>query len=633
MNNESAAVDSTKTIMSTLQADNLLRNSFILTQIESLRTNLRYKTDGQLISFDEMYLSLENQVDGLPKLKLAPVVPTGTENQYIVQLISTLEQVFDDSERVGQKVIHYEAKLKDAASQIKKVGSAFGVWYTLAAADVLTANYGGLIIPIGQLKELAGSEFTRLMDNTDVMVSSLISAVKATTDRLKLHKKTQQDKFNLGKDQANASWTSSFPAFGNTISESDSTQLTDHSEEEVVEEEMPAFVSNAPKVGTTATWKDHKGDTVMAAFVEIKSEEKFEPIKFEPSPESMAPLFRKSANGGVETREGITVVRGDENGLPKLGISDMPITGIETFTGQQGPSLTVAVVPDAEYDRLKAAVQDGPVSVDQFKALLSDEPVTIKKTKEPKEVKARRATEGLSYRAPAANEPPTPRVKDGQAEKIKCVVCDRRIRIGQVMFERDGGWAHVWDVDCAQRDMRADDRQPGLMTGFNDVVNTTLRKSEDGAPPTKSLESGTLVRPELNSIDYTNPAAPGSIPIGTVAPDTLVAQMIKEHPVLLTPNPTMTVKLATNAHVSDELNDLIEKARKITPTAAEHEEQRRGFAAANVALDSGRPVEEVRKEVDAAAEAMKTETSLNVPVQNVPPRKRIAFLEDDGEVI
>lgn len=597
----------TITVTTALKAETLLGDSHILTQIENLRTSLRYKTDGNFISFDDMFLSLEKQIDALPKLKLAPAVANGTENQYIVQLISSLEQVLDDTDRVGQKVIHYEAKLRDAAVQVKSVGTAFGVWYTLAAAELLTMKYGGMIIPLGQLKELAKTEFNRLMENSETQVNSLISAVKATNDRLKLHKKTQQDKFNLGKDQANASWTSKFPAFGNTMSESDSTQLVDRSDEaeEVVEEEVdesPAFVMTTPKVGTSATWKDHKGDTVMAAVVNLegdKPEPKFR-VHGETDPK-FATVYELAPNGGVQTTDGVPVVRGDENGFPKLVISNAPVS-IQTFTGTPGPSTTVAVVPDAQFDQLKAAVQDGPVDAKRFASLLSDEPVKVKTAKAPKDPNAKaKSTTALTFVWPDINIT-LDRVKDGQPEKIKCVVCDRRIRIGQKMFERDGGYAHAVSTDCTDAPVKT-------------------AAPVDAPPATKPLEA---VVPVLST----------SVPVlSTVEPDSIVEQMVKEHPVLLTPNPTLAVKVAMNQPVStDELNSLIEKARLIVPTEAEKEEQRRGFAAANLALDNGRPVGDVRKDVDAAADAMAAAATAT-PVINIPPRKRIPFLEDDGAVI
>ncbi len=693
----------TLSITTALKAETLLSDSHILKQIENLRTSLRYKTDHTYVSFDDMFLSLESQIDDLPKLKLAPAVPTGTENQYIVQLITSLEQVLDDCDRVGQKVIHYEAKLKDAAVQIKSAGTAFGVWYTLAAADLLTLKYGGLIIPLGQLKELAKTEFNRLMENSETQVNSLISAVKATTDRLKLHKKTQQDKFNLGKDQANASWTSSFPAFGNTVSESDATQLVDRGEEEVEEvveeiEEAPAFVNTTPKV---------------------TPEEKFEPIKFEPAIESMR-AFGQTVFIAAHDRNAmkpdkpigtVTEVRSDpERPEPRSrlqvhrvlkdpnpdrdykfteAVSDAPVS-VQTFTGPPGPITTVAVVPDEKYDALKEAVKSGPVDAKTFANLLSDEPVKVKTPKVPKDpnnTKAKTPTTAPTFVLPNSTIV-IARVKDGQPEKIKCVVCDRRVRIGQMMFERDGGWAHAMSTECG-----ATQHAPttGQMTLSSDAPPTkplesagqiTLKTLQDAYAAT--LVPGTLVHPELMSIDYTQPAAPDSIPLGTTVPetstnvpvlstgipDTIVEQMIKEHPVLATLNPTLAVKAAMNTPVdNDELNDLISEAQKVVMSPEDKEEQRRSFAAGNLAIDSNRSYEEVRKDVDKAADAtgeypadsikvlegMETPVKrpeafvpdvlvrapatlsvppLTLPVElNIPPRKRIAFLEDDGAVI
>jgi hypothetical protein len=233
-------------------------------------------------------------------------------------------------------------------------------------------------------------------------------------------------------------------------------------------------------------------------------------------------------------------------------------------------------------------------------------------------------------------------VKDGQPEKIKCVVCDHRIRIGQDMFERDGGWAHAMSSECG--------------TSHPAPAKDQMTLPADTAPPTKPLEPVPVLSTNVPETSTTQP------PI----PDTIVEQMIREHPVLATPNPTLAVKHGPeglNAHVSqDELDSLIAKARTVVMSPEDKEEQRRGFAAANVALDTGRPLDQVRKEVDAAADELDElnaqvvgeagqeavvaadqeidntprpvpmSTTLLTDVQNIPPRKRIAFLDDDGVI-
>jgi hypothetical protein len=565
--------EQTATIIAALQADKILQGSFILKQIDDLKNNLRYRTDGTYLSFDDMWLSLEAQIDGCPKLKLETAVPTGTENQYIVKLVQILEQALDDTDRVGQKIIHFESKLKDANSQIKTLRGAFVVWYTLAAFEILSQR--GITLPTTNLRPLAESEFARLMGGTVQTVESLLGAVKASIDRLKLHKKTQQEKFDLGKDQANASWTSSFPAFGSTIGESEPEQTEEV--EEPADEDTPAFMTITPKV-------------------------------------IPAPVYRQASNGGVETSEGVPVVRGDENGLPKLVISNAPVA-VQTFQGAPGPSLTVAVVPDEKYDALKEAVKAGPVDAQQFAALLSDEPVKLKPakiTKDPSTIKAKN-TAILTFVMPDVAIV-VDRVKDGLPEKIKCVVCDRRIRVGQKMFERDGGWAHAVQVECETSTKTV--KPPQLPFG----------DSPDAPPQTKPLES-------------VGPIKATVVGTGDTSQDTIIAQMTKENPiietlkanpVLATLNPTLAVKAAMmQSPVPDELNDLLDKARKVTMSPEETEEQRRSFTAGNVALDTGRSLEQVRQDVDRVAEAIKIDEPLVSEVQNIPPRKRIAFLEDE----
>lgn len=53
-----------------------------------------------------------------------------------------------------------------------------------------------------------------------------------------------------------------------------------------------------------------------------------------------------------------------------------------------------------------------------------------------------------------------------------------------------------------------------------------------------------------------------------------------------------------------KLNRLIEFAKKVEITPEMIEAQRRSFATGNLAIDSDRPIEEIRKEVDAAADAL-----------------------------
>lgn len=562
--------DQTTAVMTALAADKLLTGSYILAQINELKDNLRYRSDGRFIAFDDVWLDLEKQVDGVPRLELQNSVATGTENQYIITLVQKLETALDDTDRVGQKIIHFEAKLKDASDKIKTLRGAFTVWYTLAAMEVLTTRYNGISIPSSQLAKCAESEFSRLMDGTVQTVASLLSAVKATFERLKLHKKTQQEKFDLGKDQANASWTSGIPAFGSSIGELPlPTAEEEVQEPEETVDEAPIFVRQEVKVGTSASWKDHKGDTVIARQVAV-ADDSPKPDVDEPKKPGVT-VYEKALDGGVQTTDGTPVVRGGADGFPIISLAPV-VSGLVVHHGDIPPSITVAVIPDGQYEQLRSAVQDGPVSADDFAAALSDEPLAqqqIKKAEKAVKDKAaaqqRRKVDPLMFAEPAGGFS-VDRDQD-PAEKIKCVVCDRRIRKGQQMFKRDGGWAHAVHADC-EREQRADARTPGaVMTQLADTTHTVIRDSEDAAPSTKPLE------PELpKQEDFAEVVGTG---------DTLLAQM-------------------ENGAANTKLK-LTDEARKVTPTPEEKEEQR--FAAANVAVPES------------------------------PKRKIISFLEDDGEVI
>lgn len=577
----SEAKGNTPTIIAALQADRLLQGSYILTQIENLKANLRYKTEGEFVSFDDMFISLENQVDRLSKLKLAPAVATGTENHYIIKLIESLEEVLNENDRVGQKVIHFEGKLLDAASQIRKVGSAFSVWYTLAAADVLTANYGDLVISMSQLKDLAASEFSRLMENLDTGISSLISAVKATTNRLKLTKKTQQEKFDLGKDQANASWTSQFPSFGNTVSGSGDHDLVEHPDEEVAEivEEVEEVVEPVEE------------------FIESKggNQAKLHSI-----------VYQQAKNGGVETVEGIPVVRAGADGLPKIVLSDT-MTMTETFSTPFPQTLTVATIPEEQYDALKEAVSTGPVSAEDFASMLSDEPVT----KAPKEKKERKSSSDKVVWIPAPGGTLTIlRTKEDQPDKIKCLGCDRRIRIGQRMWERDGGWQHLEFSDCtgAPKEQRESHRPTGVMGQITDITHEVMRKAEDTPPATKPLEEETVLKmstivPNLSTVEQL-PVLSAVEPL-PIESTTIVAQMMDER----SKEAKQRVETAETL-VMNSISELIEEASQ-TMSPEEFKAAETGFnSVVDAAIAKAAPV-----------------------VENIPPRRKLAFLEDDGSVI
>src|SRR5208282_644664 len=93
------------------------------------------------------------------------------------------------------------------------------------------------------------AEFSRLLSNLDVKIDNLISSVEHQIEEARQHKKIQSEKHSLGKDQANASWTSKMTNFGGIAPSraDDMAQIPDDEEED--DDEVPAFVSRRPQVG------------------------------------------------------------------------------------------------------------------------------------------------------------------------------------------------------------------------------------------------------------------------------------------------------------------------------------------------------------------------------------------------
>jgi hypothetical protein len=74
--------------MDSLKAENLLRDSEILNMIERLKAGLRYKTDDTYVSFDDHFLTLQAQVDGIKRIQLADNVVPALGAVYENELLS-----------------------------------------------------------------------------------------------------------------------------------------------------------------------------------------------------------------------------------------------------------------------------------------------------------------------------------------------------------------------------------------------------------------------------------------------------------------------------------------------------------------------------------------------------------------
>jgi hypothetical protein len=239
----------TASIINSVKSENLLAGSVLLSQIDELRASLQYKSDGKLFGYDDYYLVLQKQIEGISRINLESEIAPHTESQYQVQLIIALEAVFDDCERVMTKLLHFQSKLLVAQERMETLKASFVAWYALAAQQHLSAYD----IDLGKtvIADLAKAEFERLIGGLDVEVSSLIQAVQVQVKTVNKRKQTAQEKFNLGKDQANAVWTGSLlPSNIGNNSDEGGRELLEEDEEEV-EEDVPAFVSKGPKIAST----------------------------------------------------------------------------------------------------------------------------------------------------------------------------------------------------------------------------------------------------------------------------------------------------------------------------------------------------------------------------------------------
>jgi hypothetical protein len=204
-------------IIAALKAEKLMEGSQLFSQIDSLRTTIGYKSGEGKVGFDDYFKTLVDAVDAIPKLTLEDNVAPGAETTYTIQLTQEVERIVDECDRLFRRLNQFEGKLRDAERSVLNQKAEFVAWYMLAAGLVLKDLESKL--PQTKLADLAQAEFSRLVGGLDIVLTSLLDAVKIETKRVDQHKASQKEKYQLGKDQANASWTSSLPAFGNSFAE------------------------------------------------------------------------------------------------------------------------------------------------------------------------------------------------------------------------------------------------------------------------------------------------------------------------------------------------------------------------------------------------------------------------------
>jgi uncharacterized Zn finger protein (UPF0148 family) len=243
-------------VINAFMAENLLEDSHVFTRIHALQENMRYESHGERISFNDFYHRLKKDVEAIPSIRLEISIATGTENQYSIQLMNALETIIDESDRMSSLVLNFHAKLRSAQNRIEEEKSTFTSWYILAASALNTAQK--VKFPAAQIKALADTEFTRICGDLNLEVETLLLEVTTLLTQIKSHKKTQQEKFDIGKDQINSTWTSSLPSFGASVAPNRSDQLLRHPEEEEEfeeeEDDSPApFISKLNPLPVVAT--------------------------------------------------------------------------------------------------------------------------------------------------------------------------------------------------------------------------------------------------------------------------------------------------------------------------------------------------------------------------------------------
>ncbi len=336
------------TVLAGFSAETLLgSDAHVIKEITALRNDLRYTTNGSEVSLDDSFMRVQKEVDALPCIVLDMDVPPGTENEYLIRLSTAQEKVLDDCDRVLRHILEFQSKLKNAERAIKKYRADFLSWYVLAASYEVEAHK--VKFAPSHIKGLAEAEFTRLIDGIDVQVDNLISSVEHLIEECRQHKKIQSEKHSLGKDQANASWTSKM-ANPNGIAPSRADDMAQEPEEEELgEDEVPAFVSRRPQVGSNPTPPtkaalDEVDDTPLKVEdgywqeefpIEAMEQPAPEPDPSEPPMDEEAPLVVASNQDLLDAAElGDTVMlRFQDNVAPVLeGIKDtVKITGPVTL--------------------------------------------------------------------------------------------------------------------------------------------------------------------------------------------------------------------------------------------------------------------------------------------------------------
>jgi hypothetical protein len=265
-------------VMSALKAESLLAESYLFDQIKTLCSNLTYNTEDGKFAYDEYFKTLVDAIDAIPKLELENDVAPGTETTYTIELTQSAEQIVDECDRIFRRLNQFEGKLKEAERKINNQRAEFVAWYMLAAIT-LFRDLDDIKLPMAEMRKLGEAEFSRLMGGLDTAVLTLIEGIKIESSKVSAHKAAQKEKYNLGKDQANATWASTLPAFGNAVaSERPGTSGVQEMDDEDVPEQIkqPSFIRESLRIkqpeeikGTFAKTGDAKPATPVGIVEEL----------------------------------------------------------------------------------------------------------------------------------------------------------------------------------------------------------------------------------------------------------------------------------------------------------------------------------------------------------------------------
>lgn len=205
--------------MAALKAAALLgEDSELLVKIRELKQNLQYNTDSQKFALVDVLHKIADEIDNIPKLELDNNIQPGTETTYQIQLTQVAEQIVNECDRLYQKINQFSGKLREAERQVQNLHAAFGGWYVMAV-NLLFKDMDDVKLPLAEARKIADAEFSELLGGLDTALITLIEQTKQEKDRIAHYKAAQKEKYDYGIDQANATYASTLPAFGNAFTE------------------------------------------------------------------------------------------------------------------------------------------------------------------------------------------------------------------------------------------------------------------------------------------------------------------------------------------------------------------------------------------------------------------------------